>query len=110
VWLLTRESVPRVRFDLKDKRRCSTSSRLARDRRIDAATLETVRLVDTFGSLIANTDRHFGNLAFFDHYDGRFRLAPVYDMLPMLYAPEHDQLAARSFAPPDPSSAELRAG
>ena len=85
-----------------------SASRLARDRRIDAATLESVRLVSTFGSLIANTDRHFGNLAFFDHYDGRFRLAPVYDMLPMLYAPEHDQLAARSFAPPDPSSANLR--
>ena len=50
----------------------------------------------------------FGNLAFFDQYDGRFRLAPIYDMLPMLYAPEHDQLAARNFAPPDPSSANLR--
>ena len=85
-----------------------SASRLVRDRRIDAAALEPVRLVSTFGSLIANTDRHFGNLAFFDHYDGRFRLAPVYDMLPMLYAPEHDQLAARSFAPPDPSSANLR--
>ncbi|MEO8019560.1 MAG: type II toxin-antitoxin system HipA family toxin YjjJ [Pseudomonadota bacterium] len=85
-----------------------SAARLARDRRIDAATLGSVRLVNTFGSLIANTDRHFGNLAFFDHYDGRFRLAPVYDMLPMLYAPEHDQLPARSFAPPDPSSANLR--
>lgn len=84
-----------------------SASRLARDRRIDAATLETVRLVETFGSLIANTDRHFGNLAFFDQYDGRFRLAPVYDMLPMLYAPEHDQLAVRSFTPADPSSANL---
>jgi hypothetical protein len=82
--------------------------RLARDRRIDAAALESVRLVSTFGSLIANTDRHFGNLAFFDQYDGRFRLAPIYDRLPMLYAPEHDQLPARSFAPQDPSSANLR--
>lgn len=85
-----------------------SASRLARDRRVDDATFESVRLVSTFGSLIANTDRHFGNLAFFDQYDGRFRLAPVYDMLPMLYAPEHDQLAARSFTPPDPSSANLR--
>jgi hypothetical protein len=85
-----------------------SASRLARDRRIDGATFETVRLVSTFGSLIANTDRHFGNLAFFDQYNGRFRLAPVYDMLPMLFAPEHDQLAARSFVPPEPSSANLR--
>jgi len=85
-----------------------SASRLARDRRIDTATLESVRLVSTFGSLIANTDRHFGNLAFFDHYEGKFRLAPVYDMLPMMFAPEHDQLTARSFEPPDPSSSNLR--
>jgi hypothetical protein len=85
-----------------------SATRLSRDRRIDAATLESVRLIATFGSLIANTDRHFGNLAFFDDYEGKFRLAPVYDMLPMLFAPEHDQLAARSFSPPDPSTASLR--
>ncbi|MEJ0085051.1 MAG: type II toxin-antitoxin system HipA family toxin YjjJ [Pseudomonadota bacterium] len=85
------------------------AGRLHRDRRIDAATLETVRLVSTFGALIANTDRHFGNLAFFDRYDGKFQLAPVYDMLPMLFAPEHDQLPERRFAPPDPTSETLRA-
>jgi hypothetical protein len=85
-----------------------SASRLSRDRRIDTATLETVRLVATFGSLIANTDRHFGNLGFFDNYDGKFRLAPVYDMLPMMFAPEHDQVAVRVFTPPDPSTASLR--
>jgi hypothetical protein len=84
-----------------------SASRLARDRRIDAGTLENVRLAATFGSLIANTDRHFGNLGFFDNYDSKFHLAPVYDMLPMLFAPENDQIAARVFAPPDPSTASL---
>jgi hypothetical protein len=82
--------------------------RLAADRRIDSATLGTIRLLATFGALIANTDRHLGNLACFDRYDGRFSLAPVYDMLPMLYAPEHDELPARVFAPPAPSSDNLR--
>lgn len=86
-----------------------SAARLSRDRRIDAATLETVRLVATFGSLIGNTDRHFGNLAFFDTYNGKFRLAPVYDMLPMLFAPVHDQIAVHSFTAPDPASATLRA-
>jgi hypothetical protein len=85
-----------------------SANRLARDRRIDAASLESVRLVSTFGSLIANTDRHFGNLAFFDAYDGKFRPAPVYDMLPMLFAPEHDQVSARVFTPPDPATETLR--
>jgi DNA-binding transcriptional ArsR family regulator len=82
--------------------------RLLADRRIDEETLATVRLLATFGAFIANTDRHLGNLACFDRYDGRFTLAPVYDMLPMLYAPEHDELPARNFTPPTPSSESLR--
>ncbi|MBC8024998.1 MAG: type II toxin-antitoxin system HipA family toxin YjjJ [Steroidobacteraceae bacterium] len=85
------------------------ATRLCRDSQIDAATLETVRLGSTFGALIANTDRHFGNLAFYDRYDGKFSLAPIYDMLPMLLAPEHDQVMARVFVPPDPASDTLRA-
>jgi hypothetical protein len=82
--------------------------RLVADRRIDAAALESIRLLATFGALIANTDRHLGNLACFDRYDGRFTLAPVYDMLPMLYAPEHDELPARGFTPPAPNADSLR--
>ena len=82
--------------------------RLAADRRIDATTLELIRLLATFGALIANTDRHLGNLACFDRYDGRFSLAPVYDMLPMLYAPEHNELAARVFTAPAPTADSLR--
>jgi len=86
-----------------------SARRLRRDRRIDEATLESVRLVSTFGALIANTDRHLGNLAMFDDYSGHFRLAPVYDMLPMLFAPEHDHIIARVFDPPHPTADSLRA-
>jgi hypothetical protein len=81
-----------------------SAARLRRGRYIDAATLDCVRLISTFGSLIANTDRHLGNLALFDDYAGNFRLAPVYDMLPMWFAPEHDQIIAREFDPPDPAA------
>lgn len=87
----------------------AAAARLHADGRIDMRTLERVRLVATFGGLIANTDRHFGNLAFFDSYEGRFQLAPVYDMLPMLFAPEHDQIVTRSFEPPDPTFETLNA-
>jgi HipA-like protein len=82
----------------------ASAVRLHRDRRIDARTLESMRLIYTFGGLIANTDRHFGNIAMFDRYDGRFSLAPVYDMLPMLFAPQNDQIIARGFEPSDPSA------
>lgn len=83
--------------------------RLRRDRRIDDASLEAIRIAATFGALIANTDQHFGNLAFFDRYDGRFAVAPVYDMLPMLFAPEHDQVVAREFEPSGPTADTLGA-
>ncbi len=82
----------------------SAGRRLHAEGRIDAPTLEQVRLVATFGELIANTDRHFGNLAFYDDYSDGFSLAPVYDMLPMLFAPQNDQIVARVFKPPEPTA------
>ncbi|HEU4653941.1 MAG TPA: type II toxin-antitoxin system HipA family toxin YjjJ [Steroidobacteraceae bacterium] len=86
----------------------AASTRLHLDDRISTEDLEATRLAATFGSLIANTDRHFGNLAFYDRYDGRFALAPIYDMLPMLFAPEHSQIVKRAFTPPDPTSETIR--
>jgi hypothetical protein len=86
----------------------AAAERLHSDGSIDANTLETIRLLAAFGALIANTDRHFGNLAFFDRYDGNFSLAPVYDMLPMLFAPEHAQVVARTFTPEPPTADTLR--
>ncbi len=82
--------------------------RLEASRRIDAGALGQIRLLATFGALIANTDRHLGNLACFDRYDGKFALTPVYDMLPMLYAPEHDELPERAFTPAPPSAESLK--
>lgn len=40
-----------------------------------------------YGTLIANTDMHYGNLLFFLNREMPLSLAPPYDMLPMLYAP-----------------------
>jgi hypothetical protein len=82
--------------------------RLHQDKRIDAQTLDEIRLISSFADLIANTDKHFGNLAFYDGYDGRFSLTPVYDMLPMLFAPDHDQLVDRIYTPADPTSNTLQ--
>jgi hypothetical protein len=63
-----------------------------------------------FGQLIANTDMHDANLAFEpEPVDGRpgLKLAPVYDMLPMLYAPSRGvELPDRTFAPRLPLPAE----
>jgi hypothetical protein len=63
---------------------------------------QRIRRLWWFGRLIGNTDMHTGNLSFMP-VEGRFALAPAYDMLPMLYAPlPGGELPAREFAPPLP--------
>lgn len=58
-----------------------------------------IRWLDTFGQLTGNTDRHFGNLSFFVEGPKQFRLAPVYDMLPMVFAPVGTNVIERAFEP-----------
>jgi HipA-like C-terminal domain len=77
-------------------------ARLAQQRWLLPATVAQVRGLHWFGHLIANSDMHFGNLSFFPQDDGTLELAPVYDMLPMLYAPIGSELHERRFAPPVP--------
>jgi hypothetical protein len=61
-----------------------------------------VRWLDVFGQLVGNTDRHFGNLGFLVAHEGALRLAPAYDMLPMILAPASDVVAPRAFEPAPP--------
>lgn len=72
--------------------------------RLAADDVLAIGLLDAFGALIANTDRHHGNLSLLLQ-DHRWRLAPAYDMLPMLYAPVAGEVVPRDFAaqPPRPS-------
>lgn len=67
-----------------------------------------LRLLEAFGALIANTDRHYGNISLLLH-DDDWRLSPTYDMLPMLYAPVGGELVPRDFAalPRQPTAATL---
>lgn len=54
---------------------------------LSPAQLEQVRLIWAFGVLIANTDMHHGNLSFLHPESRPLSLAPIYDMLPMAFAP-----------------------
>jgi hypothetical protein len=75
---------------------------------IDADTRDAILRLWHFGQLIGNTDMHDGNLSFVPAPG--LRLAPVYDMLPMLYAPQRGvELPERNFAPrlPLPSEREI---
>ena len=68
---------------------------------IDRDCEEQIRLVELFGGCISNTDMHFGNPSFYwvalSSQSVRFRLAPLYDMLPMFYAPEKSAVVHRVF-------------
>ena len=54
---------------------------------IDANSASAMRRAWFFGKLIANTDMHAGNLSFRLASSGKLELCPIYDMLPMRYAP-----------------------
>lgn len=67
------------------------ASRLHSARLLSASDTRRVRLLEAFSILIANGDRHLGNISFFA--DGlqerpRLALAPAYDILPMDAAPQ----------------------
>ena len=70
---------------------------------IDDGAVATIRRLHAFGELIGNSDMHFGNLAFWLDDTLPFRVAPAYDMLPMLWAPGlQGEIAERTLSPAPP--------
>jgi hypothetical protein len=80
---------------------------------IDRDTAQAIKRLWHFGQLIGNTDMHDGNLSFRPLVSATTTsliLAPAYDMLPMLYAPERGvELPSVNFAPRLPLPAEREA-
>ncbi|MGE0100496.1 MAG: type II toxin-antitoxin system HipA family toxin YjjJ [Hydrogenophaga sp.] len=74
----------------------ATSQRMAERRLLVEEDAAHLRLLDAFGALIGNTDRHYGNISLLLD-DDDWRLSPTYDMLPMLYAPVNGELVTRDF-------------
>lgn len=75
---------------------------LVHQRRLSREDAERVERLYVFGQLIANSDMHNGNLSLLHESYGHFCLAPIYDMLPMRYAPIAGEVATPDFAPPPP--------
>jgi len=77
------------------------------------ADADRILRIGLFGQLIGNTDMHDGNLSFLTASpagDAPLCLAPVYDMLPMAYAPVRGvELPERAYAPRLPLPAEAPA-
>jgi hypothetical protein len=92
------------------RRSWSTSASVLRAHGMITPVCEAqIKLIEGFGRCIANTDMHFGNLSFFwSKVDDTvsLNLAPIYDMLPMLYAPEKSEIVERTFKPPRAAEAD----
>lgn len=82
-----------------------SAAALLRARLIDVAEARELRFLSAFGAQIANNDMHLGNASFLTDGYLSFRLAPAYDMLPMLYAPLRDEVPNREFVLPAPRPA-----
>ncbi|MBB1075490.1 type II toxin-antitoxin system HipA family toxin YjjJ [Rhodoferax sp. 4810] len=86
----------------------ATANRMVARKLLNPVDARTLRLLEAYGQLIANTDRHYGNISLLIQ-DDDWVLSPTYDMLPMLYAPVAGELVARDFAarPLQPTAATL---
>lgn len=60
---------------------------LVRDGVVAHPALEQTEVLWAFGTLIANTDMHGGNLSFMAEHGRPYQLAPAYDMTCMAFAP-----------------------
>ena len=79
----------------------ATASRMAARGLLSAKDAAHLTFLEAYGLLIANTDRHYGNISLLlqgTKNGGDWVLSPTYDMLPMRYAPVGGELVARDFA------------
>lgn len=72
------------------------AEQLKQGKHISAEDANSIAVIWCFGTLIANSDMHNGNLSFYYGADGALKLAPVYDMLPMAFAPHRSGAMASS--------------
>ena len=70
-----------------DQKWAKVAAHLYMHGQISADDKSRLELLDLFGYLIGNTDRHHGNVAFSWDQNQQFKLLPIYDMLPMFYRP-----------------------
>lgn len=87
--------------------RCA--QRLQRRGMFSETDVRKVAVIEAFAKMIGDTDRHFYNLGLLPRFSSPqsltpigFDLAPVFDKLPMLFAPVDEHLVERKFQMPLP--------
>jgi hypothetical protein len=83
-----------------DQNWTAVARELGRLGEITGADVRTVEILDLYGALIGNTDKHHGNIALAWTFAGRHSLFDAYDMLPMMYRPNaHGEVISREWVP-----------
>ncbi|HKJ08886.1 MAG TPA: type II toxin-antitoxin system HipA family toxin YjjJ [Gammaproteobacteria bacterium] len=77
----------------------SVAQRLYDQRRLDSGSLKTIIWAAAFGQWIGNTDMHLYNISVAPSDHG-FTMLPLYDMTPMLFAPQRGELIDRRLTVP----------
>lgn len=97
-----------VLFGMAGESWLEVGARLRAERYVSQRARGDIAVLWHLGRLIANSDMHEGNLAFLPSPQGEpLALSPVYDMLPMLYAPLRGvEIPQRSFMPALPLPSE----
>ena len=94
---------------MMDQNWTAVARELGRLGELSAKDIKTVEMLDLFGALIGNTDKHHGNMAVSWTLERKHRLLDAYDMLPMLYRPNsHGEIIERAWLPAHMGRMELR--
>jgi len=108
--VLTAEAIAAVYLGAADGSWIDVVRSLGNAGAISEGDVERISVLAWFGRLTANTDMHLGNLSFWftdDSYP--YRPTPLYDMLPMGFAPRSTgELAEWEFTLPPPLPIDLR--
>jgi hypothetical protein len=105
--VLSLEAIDNEYFGLKDSWSAAAGRLRAPPFSLPERDASSLRWLDAFGQLIGNDDRHFGNITLLIEPSGALRLAPAYDMLPMLLAPSADRIVEREYTPRPPAASSL---
>ena len=94
---------------MADQTWTAVANQLASLGQLSVEDVETVEVLDLYGSLIGNADKHHGNMAVTWIFAQRYALLPAYDMLPMFFRPNADgSVVEREWKPALSGKLELR--
>lgn len=94
---------------MMDQNWTAVARELGRRGELSDADIKTVEILDLYGALIGNTDKHHGNIAVAWTLEKKHKLLDAYDMLPMLYRPNtHGEIVERDWVPNLAANLELR--